>query len=81
MSRRLAAGLLALMLLAGCADGQAPVMGQAAFAAVTLESSDGRTLPIRDLQGKPTPPLFGFPVRDSRAVGKGGGLGGRPGRT
>lgn len=60
MSRRLAAGLLALMLLAGCADGQAPVMGQAAFAAVTLESSDGRTLTIRDLQGKPTLLFFGF---------------------
>lgn len=60
MSRRLAAGLLALMLLAGCADGQAPVMGQAAFAAVRLESSDGRTLTLRDLQGRPTLLFFGF---------------------
>ncbi|NYF34977.1 SCO family protein [Stenotrophomonas sp. JAI102] len=58
--RRRAAGLLALALLAGCADGQAPVMGQAAFAAVTLQSSDGRTLTIRDLQGKPTLLFFGF---------------------
>lgn len=60
MSRRLSAGLLALALLAGCADGQEPVMGQAAFAAVTLESSDGRTLTLRDLQGRPTLLFFGF---------------------
>ena len=60
MSRRLSAGLLALALLAGCADGQAPVIGQAAFAAVTLESSDGRTLTLRDLQGRPTLLFFGF---------------------
>jgi protein SCO1/2 len=60
VSRRLSAGLLALTLLAGCADGQAPVMGQAAFEAVRLESSDGRTLTLRDLQGRPTLLFFGF---------------------
>lgn len=60
MKRWLASSVVAAALLAGCADGQAPVMGQAALAAVTLESSDGRTLAIRDLQGKPTLLFFGF---------------------
>jgi len=60
VTRWAAAGLLTLALLAGCADGQAPVMGQAALGAVKLESSDGRTLAIRDLQGKPTLLFFGF---------------------
>ncbi|MCW6026894.1 SCO family protein [Stenotrophomonas sp. SRS1] len=60
MKRWLASSVVAAALLAGCADGQAPVMGQAALAAVKLESSDGRTLAIRDLQGKPTLLFFGF---------------------
>ena len=60
MRRWLAAGIVTAALLAGCADGAAPVMGQAALEAVTLASSDGRTLAIRDLQGKPTLLFFGF---------------------
>lgn len=60
MKRWLAAGVVTLALLAGCADGQAPVMGQAALGAVKLESSDGRTLTIRDLKGRPTLLFFGF---------------------
>jgi len=59
VTRWAAAGLLTLGLLAGCADGQAPVMGQAALGAVKLASSDGRTLAIRDLQGTPTLLFFG----------------------
>lgn len=60
MKRWLAAGIVTLAMLAGCADGQAPVMGQAALGAVKLESSDGRTLTIRDLKGRPTLLFFGF---------------------
>ncbi|ROP80370.1 protein SCO1/2 [Stenotrophomonas rhizophila] len=60
MKRWLASSVVAAALLVGCADGQLPVMGQAALGAVKLESSDGRTLAIRDLQGKPTLLFFGF---------------------
>jgi len=60
VKRWLASSVVAVALLAGCAAGQAPVMGQAALGAVKLESSDGRTLAIRDLQGKPTLLFFGF---------------------
>ncbi len=60
MKRWVAAGIVTVALLAGCADGQAPVMGQAALGAVKLASSDGRTLAIRDLRGTPTLLFFGF---------------------
>lgn len=60
MRRWLAAGIATAALLAGCADDAAPVMGQAALGTVTLASSDGRTLAIRDLRGKPTLLFFGF---------------------
>ncbi len=51
---------LCLAFLAGCSEAQAPVMGQAALASVALHSSDGRTLSISGLRGKPTLLFFGF---------------------
>jgi len=60
VQRWVAAGIVTLAMLAGCADGQAPVMGQAALGAVKLERRDGRTLTIRDLKGRPTLLFFGF---------------------
>ncbi|MEG0183661.1 MAG: SCO family protein [Stenotrophomonas sp.] len=54
------AALLGGLLLAGCGSADAPIMGQAALDAVALQASDGRTLSIRDLRGKPTLLFFGF---------------------
>lgn len=51
---------LCLVFLAGCSEAQAPVMGQSALASVALHSSDGRTLSISGLRGKPTLLFFGF---------------------
>lgn len=54
------ATLLGAALLAGCSNANAPIMGQAALEAVSLQSSDGRTLSISDLRGRPTLLFFGF---------------------
>ncbi|WP_457319054.1 SCO family protein [Stenotrophomonas sp. P5_B8] len=60
MRRGWLGGALCLALLAGCSGGQAPIMGQAALESVALHSSDGRTLSISSLRGKPTLLFFGF---------------------
>lgn len=60
MRRCASAALLGLALLAGCNDADAPIMGQAALQSVALQSSDGRTLSISGLRGKPTLLFFGF---------------------
>ncbi|HAI47623.1 MAG TPA: SCO family protein [Stenotrophomonas sp.] len=53
-------GLALLALLAGCSQDAAPIMGQSALASVALHSSDGRTVSISALRGKPTLLFFGF---------------------
>lgn len=60
MMRRAGGLLLGLAMVAGCSPGQAPIMGQAALESVALRSSDGRTLSISGLRGKPTLLFFGF---------------------
>lgn len=60
MKRALPAVLLGLALLAGCSNANAPIMGQAALQSVALQASDGRTLSISGLRGKPTLLFFGF---------------------
>lgn len=60
MRRGWIGGALCLALLAGCSGGQAPIMGQAALESVALHGSDGRTLSISGLRGKPTLLFFGF---------------------
>lgn len=60
MRRAGLAGLLLSLLIAGCSDGQAPLMGQAALQSVALQSTDGRSLTISALRGKPTLLFFGF---------------------
>jgi protein SCO1/2 len=60
MRRGWIGGVVCLALLAGCSAGQAPIMGQAALESVVLQSSDGRTLSISGLRGKPTLLFFGF---------------------
>lgn len=60
MRRCACAALLGLALLAGCNDAATPIMGQAALQSVALQSSDGRTLSISGLRGKPTLLFFGF---------------------
>ncbi|MGE8216909.1 MAG: SCO family protein [Stenotrophomonas maltophilia] len=56
----LLSGLALLALLAGCSQDAAPIMGQSALASVALHSSDGRTVSISALRGKPTLLFFGF---------------------
>ncbi len=58
--RTLLSGLALLALLAGCSQDAAPIMGQSALASVALHSSDGRTVSISALRGKPTLLFFGF---------------------
>ncbi|WP_411851134.1 SCO family protein [Stenotrophomonas sp. LGBM10] len=59
--RYLRAALLAASLgLVACQAADAPVMGQAALESVALHSSDGRTLSIAALRGRPTLLFFGF---------------------
>lgn len=60
MRRAAPAVLLSVALLAGCSDAAAPVMGQAALQSVAMHSSDGRTLAIGGLRGKPALVFFGF---------------------
>lgn len=60
MSRAGGAALLLSLLIAGCSEGPAPIMGQAALESVALDSSDGRRLSISSLRGKPTLLFFGF---------------------
>jgi len=56
----LLSGLALLALLAGCSQDATPIMGQSALASVALHSSDGRTVSISALRGKPTLLFFGF---------------------
>ncbi len=58
--RAVLAALLGGVLLAGCGSADAPIMGQAALDAVALQASDGRSVSIHGLRGKPTLLFFGF---------------------